>query len=112
MVILSNREHLEELARASNNELSSLEAINDVSDGFVLLKLFRVLHHLQQIQVEHTLGPEVHYNPYHVAVVRSHLTRNLEVLYSEIRDEIITSFAEVLDLRGNGGEHDFTSFCV
>ncbi|KAF8549327.1 cytochrome P450 [Imleria badia] len=82
-VILSNREHIEELARASDKVLSSLEAIND------------------QIQIEYTLGPEVHHNPYHVAVVRSHLTRNLEVLYPEIRDEIVTSFAEVLDLRGN-----------
>ncbi|KAI9463826.1 cytochrome P450 [Boletus coccyginus] len=82
-VILSDREHLDELTRASSNELSSLEAINN------------------QIQLEHTLGPEVHHNPYHVAIIRSHLTRNLEALYSEIRDEIVTSFAEVLDLRGN-----------
>ncbi|KAF8552682.1 cytochrome P450 [Imleria badia] len=82
-VIVSNRGHLEELARASDKALSSLEAIND------------------QIQVEYTLGPEVHHNPYHVAVVRSHLTRNIDVLYPEIRDEIVTSFAEVLDLKGN-----------
>ncbi|KAF8549790.1 cytochrome P450 [Imleria badia] len=82
-VILSDRGHLEEVAKASNSELSFLAAIND------------------QIQIEHTLGPEIHYNPYHVAVVRNHLTRNLEVLFPVIRDEIVTSFTEVLDLKEN-----------
>ncbi|KAF8552481.1 cytochrome P450 [Imleria badia] len=82
-VILSNHKHLEELTRASDKELSSAQAIND------------------QVQIEYTLGPEVLHNPYHVSVVRLRLTRNLEGLYPEIRDEIVTSLAEVLDLRGN-----------
>jgi hypothetical protein len=82
-VILSNRGHLEELAKASDDEFSFLEAVND------------------QVQVEYTLGRNVYQNHYHAAVVRLHLTRHIEVLYPEIRDEIVTSFAEVLDLTGN-----------
>ncbi|KAN0100091.1 Cytochrome P450 [Tylopilus felleus] len=82
-VILGSREHLEEVAKASEDEFSFLEAIND------------------QIHIEHLLGPEVHHNPYHVGVVRLHLTRNLEVLYPELRDEVIASFADVLDLTGH-----------
>ena len=64
---------------------------------------------LQKVQVEYTLGRNVYQNHYHAAVVRLHLTRNIEVLYPEIRDEIATSFAEVLDLTGNGEESRLTS---
>ncbi|KAF8435729.1 cytochrome P450 [Boletus edulis BED1] len=81
-VILSSREHVEELAKESD-KLSFVEAIND------------------QIQVEYSLGHEVHHNSYHVSVVRLHLTRNLEVLYPHIRDEIVASFTDLLDLSEN-----------
>ena len=109
MVILSSREHLEELAKASDNELSFREAINDVRNHSLpwQLSLFRCL--LQSIQVEHTLGPEIHHNVSHVTVLRLRLTRNLGVLYPGIRDEIVTSFAEVLDLTENGEESRLTS---
>ena len=56
------------------------------------------------------MGPEVHYNPYHVTVVRLHLTRNIEVLHPHIRDEVVTSFTEVLNLTENGEE--YCSTCV
>ncbi|KAF8128435.1 cytochrome P450 [Boletus edulis] len=81
-VILSNPEHLEELAKASD-EFSFMEAFND------------------RIPLEHLLGPDLYHNPYHIAVIRLHLIRNLDVLYPEIRDEIVASFAELLDLREN-----------
>ncbi|KAF8446215.1 cytochrome P450 [Boletus edulis BED1] len=80
-VILSSREHVEELAKS--NELSFVEAIND------------------QIQIEYSLGHGVHHNPYHASVIRLNLTRNLEVLYPHIRDEIVTSFTDLLDLSEN-----------
>ena len=60
--------------------------------------------HQQQIHVEHTMGQEIHLNPYPIPIVRSQLTRNLGALCLEIRDEITTAFDDVLDLRGNG-EH-------
>jgi hypothetical protein len=63
----------------------------------------------QDIQVKYTVGPHIYHNPYHIAVVRLHLTRNIEVLYPEVRDEIVTSFAEVLDLTGNGEEFSLRS---
>jgi hypothetical protein len=56
------------------------------------------------VYVEHTMGQEIYHNPYHIPIVRSQLTRNLGALCLEIRDEIITAFDDVLDLRGNG-EH-------
>ena len=50
------------------------------------------------------MGNEVHDSPYHIAVVRSQLTRNIEKMYPGIRDEVVTSFNEVLGLRDYGGK--------
>ena len=85
----------------ASDEFSFLEAINDVRNHSLPLKLYPFRCLLQQVHVEHTLGPNVHHNPYHVAVLRLHLARNLEVLYPELRNEIVTSFTEVLDLAEN-----------
>lgn len=48
------------------------------------------------------MGFELYQNPYHINVMRSQLTRNIGVLYPELRDEIITAFDEILDLKDNG----------
>ena len=48
------------------------------------------------------MGDELHDIPYHIVVVRSQLTRNIGRMYPEIRDEVVTAFDQVLDLRGYG----------
>lgn len=65
--------------------------------------------HQQQVQVEYTMAPEIHHNPYHIAIVRSQMTRNIGPLYPEIRSEITTAFDDILDLKGNS-EH-FVLIC-
>ena len=52
------------------------------------------------------MGPELHLNPYHVPLVRARLTRNLEALYPEVRDEICAAFEDALGLEGNGAWFD------
>ena len=107
MVILSNRKHIEELHRAPDNELSLIEANIDVSNCPVPLELTRIECCRQLFNTRYTLGDEVHDTPYQIAVVRSQLTRNIGKMYPEIRDEVVTAFDEVLDLRGYGGESVF-----
>lgn len=53
---------------------------------------------------DYTLGKEIHVNHYHIPVIRSDLTRNIGALSSVIRDEIVTAFEEILDLKDNGKE--------
>ena len=48
------------------------------------------------------MGPEVHYDPYHIPVMRAQFPRKIGVLYPELRDEIITAFDENLNLNDNG----------
>lgn len=59
---------------------------------------------------DYTLGNVIHVNTYHVPIIRSKLTRNIGALSSKIRDEILTAFDEVLDLKCNGEELMFDQF--
>ena len=112
MVILSNRMHIEELRRAPEDELSFFEATTDVSNYPVALALTHIECRRQLLNTRYTLGDEVHDKPYHIAVIRSQLTRNIGKLYPEIRDEVVTAFDEVLDLSGYGGVSVFTMVCL
>ena len=49
---------------------------------------------LQTAQVKYTLGPEFEEDLYHVATVRTPLTRNLNARFPEVQDEIAVSFDE------------------
>ena len=106
MVILSNRKHIEELLRASDDVLSS--GINEVRNRPVLPELCHIKCCWQRLNIYYPLGQEIIDNPHHIAAVRSQLTRNIARLYPEIKDEIVTAFDDVLDLRGNGEEPAFT----
>ncbi|KAF8552120.1 hypothetical protein OG21DRAFT_1524005 [Imleria badia] len=83
IVVLGSRQHIEELRKALDDVLSFIDAVDEI------------------MQTEHTVGPELHHNTYHVEVIRSRLTQNLSSLYPEIRDEVSVAFDEVLDLRDN-----------
>ncbi|KIK77776.1 hypothetical protein PAXRUDRAFT_834874 [Paxillus rubicundulus Ve08.2h10] len=83
MVVVSGSQSVEDMRKASDDELSLAEASND------------------DLKLGYMWGRDIFYNPYHIAIVRSQLTRNLGILYPDIRDEIFTAFEETLDLRGN-----------
>ena len=50
----------------------------------------------------------VHRNPYHVALIRSHLTHKFPIIFDAMRDEIIASFNDNVSLRANGRITDFS----
>ncbi|KIK79214.1 hypothetical protein PAXRUDRAFT_161911 [Paxillus rubicundulus Ve08.2h10] len=83
MVVVSGPRFVEDVRKASDDELSFAEATNE------------------DLKLEYLVGHDVYHNTYHVPIIRSRLTRNLCILYPEIRDEIVTAFEELLDLQGN-----------
>ncbi|KAF9233836.1 cytochrome P450 [Melanogaster broomeanus] len=85
MVIMSGRKYLEEIAKCPEDELSALGAANE------------------SLKIEYTLGHQVYHNPYHNAILRSRLTRNIGILCPEIRDEVVTALEETLNLKDNEG---------
>ncbi|KAG6329793.1 hypothetical protein ID866_9297 [Astraeus odoratus] len=51
---------------------------------------------------DYLIEKEILKNPYHIAVTRTHLARNLAHYYPDLRDEIETAFNEIFDLKDNG----------
>ncbi|KAJ3480754.1 hypothetical protein NLI96_g8123 [Meripilus lineatus] len=56
---------------------------------------------IENFQSDHTLSYDVFRNPYHIPLIRSHLTKSLGVLFEDVRDEVCTSFSEVIPLTEN-----------
>ena len=103
---MSSREHVEELVRASEEVFSFFEANNDVSYCFILLRLACTEYPRQRFNTRCVLGDDLCYWPYHIGVIRTHLTRNTATLYPEIKDGIVTAFDELLDLTGESEVFD------
>ena len=105
-VVVSSREHVEELVRAPEDVFSFLEGSNDVSYCSILLGLACTECCRQRLNIRYVVGDEVLDWPYHPGAIRNHLTRNIATLYPEIRDEVVTAFDELLDLTGEGEVFD------
>ncbi|CAA7260277.1 unnamed protein product [Cyclocybe aegerita] len=60
------------------------------------------------VQLDYMIGRPIRIDPYHVAVVRTTLTRNIGIRFSDILDEISTAFSEVIP----AGEGEWTSVPV
>ncbi|KAI6150270.1 cytochrome P450 [Pisolithus tinctorius] len=81
-IVCLHRSHLEYLARAPEDHLSFDHATNNL------------------LKMEYTFGLKFNDN-YQVSLVQSTLTRNLSVLYADVRDEIVAACNEYLDLKHN-----------
>lgn len=101
-IVVCSTEGIDELRRAPDEYLSFAEATTDVRNAPLYESMSADSHvtpcrcHLQALQVNYTLGPAIMTNPYHIAIVRSNLTRALGGVFPELRDEIIHSFKAVI----------------
>ena len=48
------------------------------------------------------IGPQIRTDPYHVAIVRTPLTRNLGSRFDDIKDEISTGFRDLIPAKDDG----------
>ncbi|KAL4071903.1 cytochrome P450 [Scleroderma citrinum] len=87
MVIVSGNKLIEEVKRAPEEHLSAVEAINDA------------------FQIAFTIGEEVARNPYHFAIIKTSLTRQLTGLFPSIDDEITLTLSEVFGSEDNEWEN-------
>ncbi|KAG9308952.1 cytochrome P450 [Chiua virens] len=83
IIIVTERAHVEEVRSARDEELSFVEAA------------------MEDFESNFTLGVETQRNPFHIDVVRSHLTRNVGTFYSTLREEIFIAIDEILVLKDN-----------
>ncbi|KAK7446289.1 hypothetical protein VKT23_014495 [Stygiomarasmius scandens] len=75
-IIATGPDLLNDIKKAPDDVLSFDEAINE------------------SLQIDHTLGKSHRMHLYHVNVVRSALTKNIAVRFSDVRDEIMAAFAD------------------
>ncbi|KAK1225679.1 hypothetical protein PQX77_011371 [Marasmius sp. AFHP31] len=90
-VIVHGRGMLEDLKKAGEEDLSTLEAFADL------------------IKSDYTLSPTILHNPYHIDVVRTPLTRNINARFDEVCDEVAVAFDESLPAQKDGEWHSPTN---
>ncbi|ESK85449.1 cytochrome p450 [Moniliophthora roreri MCA 2997] len=86
-VIVTSPQLLDELRKAPDDVLSFPDATN------------------ASLQIEHTFGPEIHYDPYHTTVIKGALTRNIGNKFPEVRDEIAEAFSDEVPLTDDWSSH-------
>ena len=52
----------------------------------------------QRLQVDYVLGRNIRENPYHIPIVRSHLTKALPLLVPEVYDEVVMACNELIPI--------------
>ncbi|KAI0795967.1 cytochrome P450 [Abortiporus biennis] len=77
-VVVTGRKFIEELRKADDEDLSFVEAVNE------------------NFQLDYTIGPEINAKPFHIAVVRGHLTRNIGTIIPKVLDEIQLAFQDII----------------
>ncbi|KAK1228836.1 hypothetical protein PQX77_008103 [Marasmius sp. AFHP31] len=80
-VIVNGTQMIDDIRRATDAELSFEEAVADV------------------LQIEYTMSPQLHNNPYHISLVRTLLTRNIGARFDDIVDETFAAFADRIPLQ-------------
>jgi hypothetical protein len=95
-VIVTGESMLSDMRRATDDQLSFADASNEVCVPRCIVRA--TLSFSKIILVPDFLGNTLVDNLYHINVLRGALTRNIAVQFSEIRDEIMASFADEIPL--------------
>lgn len=101
VVVVTTPKYIEELAKATNKELSQPHAMMEVRNFNSRLELRYNCTIGQLLSTEYTLG-DIHREEYHVLVMKNELTRGLSALAPLIHEEMVNSFAKAIPLKGNG----------
>ncbi|THU98964.1 cytochrome P450 [Dendrothele bispora CBS 962.96] len=80
LIVLSSTKHVDDLRKASSEQLSSPDAVADI------------------LKIAYTIHPKIEINPYHVDVTRHPLTRNISVKFGELQDELDVVIPEKIPL--------------
>ncbi|KAF8897197.1 cytochrome P450 [Infundibulicybe gibba] len=78
MIVLSGPRMIDDIRKATDDQLSFRDALSE------------------SFHIDLTIGPQLHHDPYHVAIVRTPLTRNLAARFTEVQNEIVTSFDDLI----------------
>ncbi|KAK7678985.1 hypothetical protein QCA50_017928 [Cerrena zonata] len=77
-VVVTGPKLIDDLRKAGSDELSFNEAAAEM------------------LAVDFTLGPSIHKNTYHVAILKNQLTRGINILFPEMKDELQSAFNDLV----------------
>ncbi|KDQ49529.1 hypothetical protein JAAARDRAFT_165601 [Jaapia argillacea MUCL 33604] len=80
IIVVGDPKGVNDIRKAPDEVLSFTEALNEM------------------LATEYTLGPNIHYDQYHVPIVQSQLTRNISKTFDAVRDEIGAAFTDAIPL--------------
>ncbi|KAI0654468.1 cytochrome P450 [Cubamyces menziesii] len=100
MVHVSGPEMIDELKRRPDDELSFSEGADELAEAE------------QTLQTIYTMGADVHYDPYHIPLVRDKLTRNLPVIVPDVIDEVTVAFQEYIPGNNGGRNQEYLDMAV
>jgi hypothetical protein len=102
VVFCCGQRYAEEIAKVSEDQLSSWEGLQRVRPLFDPYRTASCSALDQAIAMEYSMGLENVTDPYHVGVIRTALNKHLPACYPNIHDEVVQSFKDVLALHGDG----------
>ena len=93
---------IDEIRRAPDDVLSSLDAINEVT--VCTLAVFKPANHQfgKALCLDLTIGQEHIDDPFHIEVVKRPLTKNIGAKVAEVQDEIAMAFEDYIPATENG----------
>ncbi|KAF8967503.1 cytochrome P450 [Flammula alnicola] len=83
LIVANGRQNVEDIRKASDDQLSGVRS-NPVF-----------------YQWDHTIGPEVSKNPYHIKVVRGPMTRNIAKQFDDLLDEATLALNDVIPCKAS-----------
>jgi hypothetical protein len=97
LIVVSGSKRVDDIRRVTDDQLNSRAAAAEVFRPSSPCYPSHVHNFpLKTIQSEYTVGPELRENLFHVATVRSPLTRALTVRFSDVQDEIACGFNDFI----------------
>ena len=93
---------IDDIRRASDEQMSFDDAIAEVRNYRNMFSCSHSENFSQIFQIDYTMGPPLHYDPYHNSIIQTTLTRNIASRFDDIHEEIECAFDENIFLKENG----------
>ena len=93
MVLVAGSELIDDVRKAPDDVLSHKAAseVRPRTNGELILTWI-----IQPVEPKYTMGPLNANDGYHVDIVRSQLTRNIAVIFKEVREELIMAMDDMI----------------
>ncbi|KAH9474336.1 Cytochrome P450 monooxygenase 151 [Psilocybe cubensis] len=83
LVVVNGTQQIDDIRRANDEQMHGMTTV------------------AEYLQLEHTLGPELLDDPYHIDVIRMSVTRNIAARFEDIHDEVRRAYSDAIKVNEN-----------